>query len=81
MKSEALNKFQIYYLNRQESHGGGLAIGVDKEIESTLMREGNDDIKALVVHVLLGKIPVNIVVAYGPQDTALKEKFSGRGSK
>ena len=74
MKSEALNKFQIYYLNRQESHGGGLAIGVDKEIESTLMREGNDDIEALVVHVVLGKIPVNIVVAYGPQETALKEK-------
>ena len=59
---------------RQNSQGGGLAIGIDKEIESTLVREGNDDIEAFVVQVVLGKIPVKIIVAYGPQENALKEK-------
>ena len=72
----------MYYLSRQESQGGGLVIGVDKEIESTLVREGNDDIEALVVQVELGIISVKVVAAYGPQENALKEKkeiFRRRG--
>ena len=46
---EAAKNYQIFYLNRKDSGGGGLAIGVDREIESTLLREGNDDIEALVI--------------------------------
>ena len=71
---DAVSNFQIYYLYRQESGGGGLAIGVDKDIESTLVREGNYDIEALVVQVVLGATPVKIIVAYGPQENSLKEK-------
>ena len=74
LKCEASDDFQIYYLNRQESQGGGLALGVIKDIESTLIREGDDDIEVLSVQAVLGKIPVRIIIGYGPQENALKEK-------
>ena len=74
LKRDVTSKFQMYYLNRQESQGGGLAIGIDKEIESTLVREGNDEVEALVVQLVLGEFPVRLIVAYGPQENALKER-------
>ena len=39
LKGEISQKYQIFYLSRKEAQGGGLAIGVDKEIESTLVRK------------------------------------------
>ena len=74
LKCDAVKKYQVFYLYRENSQGGGLAIGVDKDIESTLVREGNDEVEALVVQVVLGKISVRLIVAYGPQENALKEK-------
>ena len=74
MKLEAANIYQIYYLSRQDSQGGGLAIGINKDIESALVREGDDDVEALVVQVVLGDISVRIIVAYGPQENAKKDK-------
>ena len=71
---EVQNEFQIFYLYRQDSQGGGLAVGIDKNIESILVREGNDEIEALMVQVVLDNIPARIVVAYGPQENALKDK-------
>ena len=47
IKCEAVNEFQIFYLNRQKSQGGGLAVGVDKNIESTLVREGDDTVEVV----------------------------------
>ena len=70
MKCESSDHFNIFYLNRQNSQGGGLALGVHKEIESTLVREGNDETEMLSVQAVLGKIPVRIIVAYGPQENA-----------
>ena len=40
LKGEEIDRFQMFYLNRQDSQGGGLAFGVDKEIESTLVGGG-----------------------------------------
>ena len=74
LHGEETDKFQIFYLNRKNSMGGGIAVGIDKDIESTLVREGDDNIEAMVLQVVLGTIPVKLVVAYGPQENALKEK-------
>ena len=74
IECEAIKQFQVFYLYRQESQGGGLAIGVDKDLESTLVRDGNDDVEALVVEVVLGKLPVRVITAYGPPENALKLK-------
>ena len=30
---EALGSYQVYYRNRQESHGGGIALGVAKDLK------------------------------------------------
>ena len=61
LKSEVTNKYQIYYLYRKESQGGGLAIGIDKEIESTLIKEGNDEVEAIVVQIMLDRFPIKVV--------------------
>ena len=74
LKTEASKNYQIYYLNRKTSEGGGLAIGVDKNIESILIREGDDVIEAVVVLAMVATTPVRIVTAYGPQENANKEK-------
>ena len=74
IKCEAANGFQIFYLNRQDSQGGGLAMGIQRDIECTLVREGDDDTEALSVQTLLGGIPVRIILGYGPQENANVEK-------
>ena len=74
LKGEEIDRFQMFYLNRQDSQGGGLAIGVYKEIESTLVREGDDNIGVTVVQVYIEKLCIQIIVGYGPQENATKEK-------
>ena len=74
LKSEATEKYQIYYLNRKLSDGGGLAVGVDRNIESALIREGDDTTEILVVQIILENMAVRIVAGYGPQENAVKEK-------
>ena len=74
LKSEVLEKYQVYYLNRQLSGGGGLAVGIDKNIESALIREGNDTTEVIVIQIILENMPVRLVVGYGPQENALKER-------
>ena len=49
----SLNNFQVYYRNRQESQGGGIALGVSKDYESTLIREGEGDVEAISVKIFL----------------------------
>ena len=75
IKCEAAKDFQIFYLNRQDAQGGGLALGIHKDIECALVREGNDDIEALSVQTVLGGIPVRVILGYGPQENAnIKKK-------
>ena len=70
----SVNDFQVYYLNRQKSQGGGVALGVNKDYESTLINEGDDETEAISVKVFLKEFPVRVVTAYGPQENALKDK-------
>ena len=70
----SINEYQVYYLNRQGSQGGGVALGVSKDLKSTLIKEGNDETEALSVKVFLGEIPVRAISAYGPQENANMDK-------
>ena len=45
----SLNEYQVYHLSRQESQGGGIALGVDRNLKSTLIKEGTDETEALSV--------------------------------
>ena len=71
---EALNDYQVFYLNRQISQGGGIALGVEKSLESTLLNEGEKDIEVLSVKIFVEKFPIRIVTAYGPQENDLVDK-------
>ena len=55
IKCGAVDDFQVFYLNRQESQGGGLALGVLKTIESALIRDSDDDIEVLSVYAITFK--------------------------
>ena len=70
----SLNNFQVFYLNRQTSQGGGIALGVNKDYDSTLIKEGNDETEAIAVKIFLKEMEVRTVCAYGPQETASKDK-------
>ena len=74
IRCEALDDFQVFYLNRQNSQGGGLALGVTKELESTLIKEGDDNTEAIVVQVSVGQLQIRILLAYGVQENAQKER-------
>ena len=74
IKCASLSDYQIFYLNRQESQGGGLAVGVTKDLESTLIREGDDETEAMAVKVVVGNLAVRIINAYGAQENASKAK-------
>ena len=74
IKCDILRDFQVFYLNRQKSQGGGVALGVHKEIESTLIRDGDDETEVISVQTILGGLPVRLIVGYGPQENATLEK-------
>ena len=57
LKYEASTNFQMFYLSRKESKGGGLVMGVDNNFESTLINEGNDDTEVISVQVVVGEVP------------------------
>ena len=71
---DAVSDYQVFYLNRQTSQGGGIAVGVEKNIESTLLNEGENDIEVLSVKLFVDKLPMRIITAYGPQENDLIEK-------
>ena len=64
IKCDSVKDFQVFYLSRQESQGGGLAIGVTKDLESTLIREGDDQTEALSVEVRVDDFPIRVITAF-----------------
>ena len=74
IKCGALDEYQVFTSSRQKSQGGGVALGVHKMLESTLIREGDDDCEVISVLVVVGNMRIRVVVAYGVQENALKEK-------
>ena len=66
--------YSLYELPQKSKDGGGLFIGVLKDITSTWVAQGNEDVEWLAVDIWLDKFPVRIVTAYGPQLSDLKEK-------
>ena len=64
IKCGAAGDFQVFYLSRQNSQGGGLALGVSKMFESTFINEGDDDTEIMSVLVVVGDIPIRVIVGY-----------------
>ena len=70
----SLSNYQVYYLDSEKSQGGGVALGVNKDLESALIREGDDDTEVISVKVFMEKIPIRAIAAYAPQENEVKEK-------
>ena len=69
-----LENFVIYELVRNESSGGGLALGVAEELQPAWVREGEDGVEALSVILTLKNIEIRCCVAYGFQENEKNEK-------
>ena len=54
--------------------GGGLALGVAKELNPVWVREGEELVEALSVEISLKKLKIRCCAAYGPQESDLLEK-------
>ena len=63
-----LENFVIFELVRQNREGGGLALGCAQELQPVWLREGDDEVEALSVEIILQKMKIRCVVAYGCQE-------------
>ena len=69
IKTESSKKFNIYELIRKECKGGGLALGVNKDLQPAWVDQGDDEVEVLVVEVWLNEFPIRIINGYGPQNS------------
>ena len=67
IKTESTKKFTIYELNRKDKNGGGLCIGVLKDLHPAWVAQGDDDVECLSVEVWVEGFPIRVVTGYGPQ--------------
>ena len=67
IKTESIKNFTLYELVRKNSNGGGLCIGIHKDLQSVWVAQGDDEVECLVVEVWVDEFPVRVVTAYGPQ--------------
>ena len=67
IKTESAKQFTIYELHRKLSNGGGLCIGVHRDLRPVWVAQGDDEVECLVVEVWIEDFPVRILVGYGPQ--------------
>ena len=71
-------KYIIFELIRKEKGGGGLAIGVVKELNPTWISEGDDTVEILTVQINAKDFSIRCVGGYGPQENdpiERKQKF------
>ena len=74
IQTEYLSNYQLFELTRKEQRvsGGGLMIGVDRDLQALQVREGDDEVECLTVVVSVPGTDIRAVCGYGPQgrDTA-----------
>ena len=72
IQTSTTNKYQIYEQIRElnPAQGGGLCIGINKDLPSTLIRYGGEKVESLTVQVELGLQELVVVCGYGPQENS-----------
>ena len=69
-----LDGYIIYELIRQDGDGGGLALGVLKELNPAWVHEGDDSVEALSVEISLKDMTIRCCAAYGCQENEKQER-------
>jgi hypothetical protein len=67
IKTESVRNYTIYELLRKNGGGGGLCIGVHKDLQPVWISQGDDEVECLTVEVWVNEFPIRIVNGYGPQ--------------
>ena len=63
---------------RKKSNGGGLCIGVLKDLQPCWVSQGDDEVEYMTIEVWINDFPIRVLTAYGPQlgdSRERKEKF------
>ena len=74
IKTNSTKHFTTYELLRKNSSGGGLCIGVHKDLKPFWVAQGDDEVEVLVVEIWVNEFPDRIVTTYGPQASDSKER-------
>ena len=74
IKFENSLKYQIYELTRKNKNGGGLALGVIKELNPFWIKDGGVETEALTVKISIKQLCIRITNAYGPQEYDSEDK-------
>ena len=69
---------EIFEKIRKNKGGGGLMIGINKEIDTTPVDVSpqDDDVEILVVEIKLESLTLRILTAYGPQEDDEDDKIN-----
>ena len=64
--------YKLFEKPRKGKGGGGLMIGVRKEIDVTpvVVSDHDDDVEILVIEIIFKSLTVRFLTAYGPQEDA-----------
>ena len=72
--------YELFEKPRKGKDGGGIMIGVRKDIESTPVIVSNcddgDEVEVLTVEIALKQITIRFLTAYGPQEGAGEDKIN-----
>ena len=74
IKYSSSNRYQTYELLRNNKGGGGLALGIIKELKPVWVREGNDEVEAITVQISVQTMQIRITNEYGPKNYEGKDK-------
>ena len=69
------NEYVIFRLERELSGSGGLALGVNQDLNPILIRLGTDQAEAISVKININKFEVRLVVGYGAQENDRQAKL------
>ena len=67
IKTASTKNFTIYELLRKYSNGGGICIGVHKDLKPVWVAQGDDETEVLAVEIWVDDFPIRVVTGYGPQ--------------
>ena len=77
LKLDIMKQYSLYSLLRKDCGGGGLVIGVLKDLPSTWIAEGDDQIECIVIEVWIEGFPVRVLNGYGPQESDDSDRKRG----